>query len=137
MAILKYNPPVTEIRDNRNKGKGYYDAKCEVCGTLFYPKRSNAKYCTTKCALIHHRISIANGTATKRAVSKPNVIENAPGEVLTSRLSVIYWFRTNGIKHHGLGMILKGLEIGDSSVWQNVTITRISMARYKVNNNSK
>lgn len=136
MAILKYVPPTKKIIDNRKPEGGYYEAECEVCGTKFYPERSNAKYCTPNCGLIAHRIAVANGTAEKRQVSKPKATVNEPGEILTSRLSVIDWFRTNDIKHHGLGIILKGLEIGESSVWQNVTITRISMARYKVNNNS-
>lgn len=67
MAILKYFPPQIEIRDNRAMDKGYYEAACENCGTLFYPKRSNAKYCTSKCSLIYHRknkvaILVAGGT---------------------------------------------------------------------------
>jgi hypothetical protein len=132
MAIIKYNPPVLEIRDNRNKGKGYYDANCEVCGTLFYPKRSNAKYCTTKCALIHHRISVANGTATKRVESKPTVIVDVPGTIINGRDYVIGWFRKKGIKVYGLETKLKALKIGLFLNYEKHTITRISSSKYKV-----
>ncbi len=70
MAILKYFPPLLEVRDNRSQTKGYYEAECEVCGTKFFPKRSNAKYCTPKCAVHNHRKAIANGTAVKRQGGK-------------------------------------------------------------------
>lgn len=70
MAILKYVPPTKRIIDNRKPEGGYYEAECEVCGTTFYPERSNAKYCTPNCGLIAHRIAVANGTAEKRPTSK-------------------------------------------------------------------
>lgn len=147
MAILKYNPPPTEIRDNRNQGKGYYDAKCEVCGTLFYPKRSNAKYCTTKCALIHHRIAVANGTAGKRKLTKSKANETllskligkakkskvTPGPgvpVIYNGKELRYFLKEKyGIPMYSTKDFLQGLENGAAQKHGEVTVKRISPNR--------
>jgi len=65
MPIISYVPPKKNIHDNRTPNGGYYTAKCDNCGTVFYPKRSNAKYCTPNCALISHRQAIASGKTAK------------------------------------------------------------------------
>jgi len=74
MPILSYVPPVKNIIDHRSPDGGYYVAKCEVCGGEFFPKRSNAKYDTSNCALIAYRTAIANGTSLKQGgeISKRN-----------------------------------------------------------------
>ena len=55
MAIVSFTPPKNKINDHRNENGGYYTAKCEVCGTEFFPLRSNAKYCNPNCAVTQHR----------------------------------------------------------------------------------
>ena len=65
MAIIGYVPPIQRIRDNRKPDGNYYIAKCDICDTEFYPKRTSAKYCTPNCGLIAHRQAIANGHAPK------------------------------------------------------------------------
>ena len=65
MPIISYVPPKKNIHDNRTPNGGYYTAKCDNCGTEFYPKRSNAKYCTPNCALISHRQAVASGKTAK------------------------------------------------------------------------
>jgi len=74
MPILQYHPPKKKLLDKRKDDGGYYTAKCENCGTTFYPERSNAKYCSPNCGLVQHRMAVANGTAMKRggAISKTN-----------------------------------------------------------------
>jgi hypothetical protein len=49
MAVISFIPKKKTIKDNRNPDGGYYIAKCELCGTEFYPKRSSAKYCSQSC----------------------------------------------------------------------------------------
>ena len=70
MPIISYVPPKKNIHDNRTPNGGYYTAKCDNCGTAFYPKRSNAKYCTPNCALISHRQAIASGKTAKTEKQK-------------------------------------------------------------------
>jgi len=61
MAILEYIPPTNKvIIDNRKENENYYKAICDSCGTEFYPKRRNAKYCNTKCKVIQNRINLIN-----------------------------------------------------------------------------
>lgn len=46
---MKYVPKKTKIKDNRNDDGGYYIAKCVVCGSEYYPKKSTALYCSEVC----------------------------------------------------------------------------------------
>jgi hypothetical protein len=55
MAILKYIPPKRVINDRRTPDGGYYEAKCEHCDTLFYPKRKTAMYCSNSCTVSAYR----------------------------------------------------------------------------------
>jgi len=57
MAIKKYIPLQTAIRDNRSKDGGYYEAVCdnEDCKREYYPKTSSSKYCSSVCAVREHR----------------------------------------------------------------------------------
>ena len=136
MAILRYVPPTKKIVDNRKPEGGYYEAECEVCGTKYYPERSNAKYCTPNCGLIAHRIAVANGTAEKRSANKPKPSVSEKYVELTGRKTVIGWLYRNDIRTHGLGVLLKSLEIGKRIDWEDVLIKRISMSRYRLLNNS-
>lgn len=137
MAILKYHPPVTEIRDNRTTGKGYYDAKCEVCGTLFYPKRSNAKYCTTKCALINHRIAIANGTAAKRSPkqSKKPLSVKSPTTKVIGAINVYKYIKkqidTRGDRDKIVNTC-KDLLPGETDFYKTFIIAKLSTNVYSV-----
>ena len=49
MAILKRFVPEPEVKDWRGSDGVHYEAKCEQCGRIFYPKRSTAKYCSRRC----------------------------------------------------------------------------------------
>jgi len=55
MPVKKYIPPVKQIIDHRSDKGGYYEALCEECGGDFYPKKSNAMYCSPQCTLINWR----------------------------------------------------------------------------------
>ena len=76
MAIIEYIPPIKQVIDRRNAKGDYYKASCDVCGTEFYPKRRNAKYCTPNCKVIQFRIDVANGKVPKE-IQKPSKISNS------------------------------------------------------------
>lgn len=132
MAITRYVPPIKKIIDNRKPEGGYYEADCEVCGTKFYPERSNAKYCTPNCGLIAHRMAVANGTAEKRPVSKSKAKESASGEVVTGRQEVVSYMKKQGVKHHGLLKKLMELEIGEQLAWEGIFVTRVTSIKYRL-----
>lgn len=101
MAIISYTPPNDKVVDHRNENGGYYTAKCDKCGTEFYPKKSNAKYCTPNCAVISHRkakaeILAAGGTIDAKTTSKtgkkrgrkPKRVSNIDPEIQKSILEL-------------------------------------------------
>ena len=52
MAVLKRHvPEPIFIKDYREQGGVFYEAKCEQCGRIFYPKRGTAKYCSKQCGI--------------------------------------------------------------------------------------
>ncbi len=55
MGVLRYIPKVKEVIDNRSPDGGFYEAECDECSNIFYPKRSNAKYCSRSCLVMHYR----------------------------------------------------------------------------------
>jgi hypothetical protein len=50
MPIIEVIPPKA-VKDCRSPDGGYCVAKCDVCGTMFWPKRTTAKYCKRMCAV--------------------------------------------------------------------------------------
>jgi hypothetical protein len=64
MAVLKrYVPEPTQIKDYRDRGGVYYEAQCEQCSRIFYPKRGTAKYCSKMCGIEYRN----GGIITKKA----------------------------------------------------------------------
>jgi hypothetical protein len=61
---------------------------CASCGASFTPRRSSARFCSTRCRTAAHRSSTAacNATTTRRKAR--SAIKSAPGIVATPRLSV-------------------------------------------------
>lgn len=72
MAIKKYTPPTRSIIDNRNPNGGFYEATCDSCGTIYYPKRITSKYCTPKCGLDNFRKNKAEKLALGGEVKTPD-----------------------------------------------------------------
>lgn len=68
MAVIKYIPKKKEIIDKRTDDGGYYEAECNVCGTMFYPTRANAKYCSRSCQVMAFR----TGQTKKEVKNTPN-----------------------------------------------------------------
>lgn len=131
MAIKSYVPPKLKMIDHRNPEGGYYTANCDICGTEYYPKRSNSKYCSGKCAVVSHRVANAANTVVKKYESKPKK-EKTSGEVVKSLNNVVWWFDQRGMAVRGLQTKLKGLAIGDMTAWNGIDIVRETMSKYRV-----
>jgi hypothetical protein len=85
MGILKYIPKKREIIDNRSSEGGFYEAECDECKEPFYPKRSNAKYCSRSCLVMAYRKNKTSETPKKLkkiiTPSKPSQIESKPTQI--------------------------------------------------------
>jgi len=70
MAILKLiRKGKAKIIDRRSDKGICYKAKCEICGGIFYPSRSDAKYCSTNCLQKAKTLRNKQNKAKKPAVS--------------------------------------------------------------------
>jgi uncharacterized OB-fold protein len=138
MAITKFIPEVKKIIDYRNAGGGFYEATCDSCGTVFYPKRANAKFCNDKCAQNSFREKIASGAVSKKKKSKPVEKKETvkkptnEGNIIIGRENVKYAIAGLDIPTHGIGRLLKELQVGDDMGWKGVQIKRISANKYEV-----
>lgn len=136
MAILKYVPPVKKIIDNRKPEGGYYEAECEICGTIFYPERSNAKYCTPNCGLIAHRKAKADILASGGKIetkNKDKEIKTLINAEFRGAKQVYQYlkenFNTHGQRNDIMDM-LKITEVGSSFEYENVIFRRISPGKW-------
>jgi hypothetical protein len=67
MAIIETIPKKSPITDYRNPEGGYHVATCEVCNGIYYPKRSDSKYCCHNCVVAAQRKRIVDkGIKPKR-----------------------------------------------------------------------
>jgi len=135
MPILNYVPPKKLIVDNRNADGGYYTAECDVCNTTFYPKRSNAKYCTPNCAVVAHRMSMAAGGIVKKKEKKivKDKIGIRPNTTICKGLwQVIKYLKDEGIATRGIATRCKGMPNDMYVDWNGYRITRISAVTYQV-----
>lgn len=138
MAINKFIPGVTKITDHRGNPTGYYEAVCDVCGTPYYPRRSNSKYCNSKCAVVAHRKSVAEGKVIKGLLTKAKKdkeISKKPAKSIRGNRSVYLFlknkYHTRGDKFYILQSIHE-LKIGASFKYMSSTIKKISAAKYEV-----
>ncbi len=138
MAINKFIPGVTKITDHRGNPTGYYEAVCDVCGTPYYPRRSNSKYCNSKCAVVAHRKAVAEGKVVKELLSnakKEKEVSKKPVKSIRGNIAVYLFlknkYHTRGYKWHILQSV-HDLKIGESFKYSSSTIKRISAAKYEV-----
>jgi endogenous inhibitor of DNA gyrase (YacG/DUF329 family) len=128
MAIKSYVPPKLKLIDNRSPDGGYYTANCDICGTEYYPKRSNSKYCSPKCGVVSHRMANAGKVVESKKEDSPGDLE----EVITGISKVVDYYKMLGLPTYGIKSNLKHLSIGDSLEYTPFTITKLSTSKYKV-----
>mgnify|MGYP001614095094 FL=1 len=141
MPILKYVPPVMEITDNRSADGGYYEAICDICGTMFYPVRSNARYCCNRCINVDYRKRLVSGEVKKKggaAVKKTAV----PGKPLKDRtgerfigIKAVYRYLRKKTDTHGHRVeileTLKNLKPDEPYIFKGIKIERKSSRVYE------
>jgi hypothetical protein len=149
MPIIDYVPRVVTPIDNRRKDGGFYKAECEVCSQIFYPLRSNARFCSRYCSSRHHharykqegRYRYAKGgkaakTATKAIYEDNRIVTGAVNvwELLTHDRAMKREF-----SRQKLGFIawLKLLSIGDDiytydNGTRDIKIARISDRKWYI-----
>lgn len=136
MAIKKFIPGPKKIIDHRGNPHGFYEAVCDVCGTEYYPKRSNSKYCNSKCAVVAHRTAIANGTKTKKKVTPPEPVSKPKKSKEFRGATAVYKYLkeiydTRGEKTYILNE-LKELSVDDVFVYGTLYIKRVSPQKYEI-----
>jgi anaerobic selenocysteine-containing dehydrogenase len=132
MSIKSYVPPKKNIIDHRTAEGGYYNAICDVCGTEFFPKRSNARYCSSNCGIVAHRTAIANGDVKKK-IKTSNKKTNSSTTII-GKGNVIQWFKEKNLKTYGLQTFLQTQGVGLKDEWEGVTIDKISASKYHLVN---
>lgn len=80
MPIIDFIPPKFSINDNRNDNGNYYLAKCDICGTDYYPKKPTAKYCSPKCKMVQYRIGKLDQKIKGGVIKSPKktIVTNDP-----------------------------------------------------------
>jgi len=147
MAIIKYIPKKVKIRDFRNDNGGYYEAKCDFCGRLYYPKKKS-KYCSSNCMLLSYRQRVAEGQIVKPRSNKKEVsikeVDNkvtiqAPGNQLIykgSKVNLIdYMKKKFGITKVDSKLVFKDYLYNNGDGWfitDNLFIIRINQTKYEL-----
>jgi len=130
MAIKSYVPKKSTVIDRRSTDGGYYVAECEICGREFYPKRSNAKFCSNVCGQRAHRNTTLKKSET--TVKPPKQIADESLE-WTGAIAVYRFlqkkYNTRGDKAYILSN-LKGIEKDDTFKYGKHVISKISTLKF-------
>lgn len=130
MAIKSYVPKKSTVIDRRSTDGGYYVADCEICGREFYPKRSNAKFCSNVCGQRAHRNATLKKGGTTATTKKQTTKEGLEwtGAVAVYRFLQKH-YNTRGDKVEILSF-LKGMDESDTYEYGKHRIKRISTLKY-------
>ncbi len=135
MGVISYIPKKKEIIDNRSNEGGYYRAVCDECGNEFYPKRSNAMYCSRSCLVMAYRKK--KSEMPPKAIKK-TVSEDLKLEVTLSLKDMAYYLKSNYSTDtekapiYILKPILVGIEVGEMKQFNSISIKRLSPNKYQL-----
>lgn len=142
MGILKYIPKKKEIIDNRSSEGGFYEAECDECKNTFYPKRSNAKYCSRSCLVMAYRKKKTSETPKRQKVtpkpSKPTSVESTKmvhettGSNMASYLKNKYSLDTDKKPIYLLNQELQSMNIGSKKEYGSIFINRRSAYKFQL-----
>lgn len=130
MPILRYIPPKKTIVDRRTSEGGYYQAECDHCGSIFYPKRCTAKFCSRSCTVMAYRLTKSAKKAIKEAKKGTfTKIGDCYGYD-----EVLKLLNSNGYSLH-LKMTttketIKNMDIGDQVYFDAIIIEKVSDRKY-------
>ena len=132
MGIISYIPKRKEIIDNRTSEGGYYHAMCDECGNEFYPKRSNAKYCSRSCLVMAYRKNKSEIKPKKDKKTEKTVLFDGSITNLSRMLKQNYSTETNGAPAYYIKEELKPLKVGETKAYGNLTVKRRSELKYQL-----
>jgi hypothetical protein len=141
MAVISYVPPKKEIIDRRSPEGNYYVAKCDLCGTDFYPKRKNAKFCSVSCMKLSFRNKQdemkRSGNAPKKKVVPGKVAQMEPSMTKITGVNNLYSYVKGKISGmHGrkdeFMSSVRNLDIGKIYKIENAVIKRLSSGSWGV-----
>ena len=133
MGVLRYIPKVKEVIDNRSPDGGYYEAECNECGNIFYPKRSNAKYCSRSCLVMHYRKEQKKTlpkNSEKKIIKLGNKIFEGGGLDMARFLKDKYFTATDFRPIYIIKKELFALSYGEKIQYNTLTVIRRSERLY-------
>ena len=135
MAILNYIPKKKEVIDRRTDNGGYYEAVCDECGNVYYPKRSNAKYCSRSCnVMAYRRKKKAEGPKIKKEKVNEDLIlvKTLPAKDMSWYLKKNYSSDTDNLPMYVMKEDLVNLTIGETKKMGKIVIKKYSANKYQL-----
>jgi hypothetical protein len=135
MAILNYIPKKKEVIDRRTDNGGYYEAVCDECGNVYYPKRSNAKYCSRSCTVMaYRRKKKAEGPKIKKEKVNEDLIlvKTLPAKDMSWYLKKNYSSDTDNLPMYVMKEDLVNLTIGETKKMGKIVIKKYSANKYQL-----
>lgn len=132
MGIISYIPKKKEVIDNRTSEGGYYHAICDECGNEFYPKRSNAKYCSRSCLVMAYRKNKSEIKPKKAEETKKILLFDGSLTDLARILKKHYSIETNGAPAYYIKEELKPLKVGETKSYSILIVKRRSELKYQL-----
>lgn len=133
MGVLRYIPKVKEVIDNRSPDGGFYEAECDECSNIFYPKRSNAKYCSRSCLVMHYRKEQKNTlskNSEKKIIKLGNKIFEGGGQDMARFLKEKYFTATDFKPIYIIKKELFALKYNEKVQYNELTVIRRSERLY-------
>jgi hypothetical protein len=126
MPIISFIPKKVPIKDNRNPNGNYYTATCDQCGKEYYPKRSNARYCSAECSRKHWQVENKDKIKASKPRVNNNILFTGSGKAVKDFLKIEYHISKSSLKE------LTKTEIGDKFTMYGFEIERITTNKYNV-----
>lgn len=146
MGVIQFIPGAKNIIDRREEGKSYWIAECDLCETKFYPKRSNARFCSNQCQMKNYRERLAKGLVNQKKTKKKQkiVIEPTLGdedydwtlldEARGKDDLVLHLKNKCDVKVYGQILKLKSIKIGGTYDIEDYRIKRVNSVMYEIYN---
>jgi hypothetical protein len=140
MAILRYIPIKKQVIDKRTEEGGFYEAECDECHNPFYPKRSNARYCSRSCLVMSYRKKNIGKPFQKKSIlstvlsndqlnEKIKIKEDCAG-TMSAFLKNIYPVETEKKPAYKLNVELKSITEGTIIKYRNLIVYRRSANKF-------
>jgi hypothetical protein len=130
MGVLRYIPRKKEIIDRRSSEGGYYESECDHCGSIYYPKRSSAKFCSRSCTVMAYRMT-KNEKKAIRDAKKGTFTKIGDCYGYDEVLKLL---SSNGYSLHlrmgDTKQTIKYMDIGDRVYFDAIVIEKLSDRKY-------